>query len=54
MLLADRVALLQDGTITHIGTHRELLDSVPAYRDLLAADSDTGESASGDREAVDA
>ena len=54
VLLADRVALLQDGTITHIGTHRELLDSVPAYRDLLAADSDTGEGASGDREAVDA
>jgi ATP-binding cassette subfamily B protein len=54
VLLADRVALLQDGTITHIGTHRELLDSVPAYRDLLAADSDTGEGASGDRQAVDA
>jgi len=38
VLLADRVALLQDGTITHVGTHRELLDTVPAYRDLLAAD----------------
>jgi ATP-binding cassette subfamily B protein len=55
VLLADRVALLQDGTITHIGEHRELLASVPAYRELLAADGqDTGESASGDREAVDA
>jgi ATP-binding cassette subfamily B protein len=38
VLLADRVALLQHGTITHVGTHRELLDTVPAYRDLLAAD----------------
>ena len=35
VLLADRVALLQDGTITHVGTHRELLATVPAYRDLL-------------------
>ena len=39
-LLADRVALLQDGTITHVGDHRELLETVPAYRDLLAADAD--------------
>jgi ATP-binding cassette subfamily B protein len=38
VLLADRVALLQDGTITHVGDHRELLASVPAYRELLAAD----------------
>ncbi|MCW2764703.1 MAG: transporter, transrane region [Nocardioides sp.] len=38
VLLADRVALLQDGTITHVGDHRELLATVPAYRDLLAAD----------------
>ncbi|MGO4596595.1 ABC transporter ATP-binding protein [Terrabacter sp. 2RAF25] len=38
VLLADRVALLQGGTITHVGTHRELLDTVPAYRELLAAD----------------
>ena len=36
--LADRVALLQDGTVTHVGPHRELLDTVPAYRELLAAD----------------
>jgi ATP-binding cassette subfamily B protein len=40
VLLADKVALLQDGTITHVGDHRELLAQVPAYRDLLAADSD--------------
>ncbi len=40
VLLADKVALLQDGTITHVGTHRELLATVPAYRNLLAADAD--------------
>jgi ATP-binding cassette subfamily B protein len=40
VLLADRVALLQDGTITHVGDHRELLATVPAYRYLLAADAD--------------
>jgi ATP-binding cassette subfamily B protein len=40
VLLAYRVALLQNGTITHVGEHRELLSSVPAYRDLLAADSE--------------
>ena len=39
VLLADRVALLERGTITHVGTHRELLDGVPAYRELLAADT---------------
>jgi len=38
--LADRVALLQDGSITHIGTHSDLMATVPAYRDLLAADAD--------------
>lgn len=37
VLLADRVALLQDGVITHTGPHRELLATVPAYRELLAA-----------------
>lgn len=38
VLLADKVALLQQGTITHIGTHAELLAQVPQYRYLLAAD----------------
>jgi ATP-binding cassette subfamily B protein len=41
VLLADRVALLQDGRITHVGDHRELLASVPAYRDLLGSDADS-------------
>jgi ATP-binding cassette subfamily B protein len=38
VLLADLVALLQDGTVTHVGTHHDLLAGVPAYRTLLAAD----------------
>jgi ATP-binding cassette subfamily B protein len=40
VLLADKVALLQHGTITHVGTHAELLGQVPAYRYLLAADDE--------------
>ena len=40
VLLADKVALLQGGTITHVGRHQDLLETVPAYRDLLAGDSD--------------
>jgi ATP-binding cassette, subfamily B, bacterial len=44
VLLADRVALLDGAgsgaTITHIGTHAELLATVPQYRYLLAADDE--------------
>jgi ATP-binding cassette, subfamily B, bacterial len=40
VLLADRVALLADGGIAAVGTHRELLDTVPEYRDLLAQTSE--------------
>ncbi len=45
VLLADRVALLDridssGATITHVGTHAELLASVPRYRYLLAADDE--------------
>ncbi|MGP4053865.1 ABC transporter ATP-binding protein [Mycobacterium sp. 4D054] len=40
VLLADRVALLQNGTITHVGTHADLLSRVPEYRYLLAADDE--------------
>ena len=43
VLLADRVALLQGGTITHVGDHRVLLETVPAYRELLAADAELSE-----------
>jgi ATP-binding cassette, subfamily B, bacterial len=40
VLLADRVALLAGGTLAAVGTHSELLATVPAYRDLLAQESD--------------
>jgi len=40
VLLADRVALLSDGVIAAIGTHRELLDSEPRYRELMSAAPD--------------
>src|SRR6201999_4122395 len=40
VLLAEKVALLSEGTITHIGTHAQLLTSVPQYRYLLAADDE--------------
>ena len=38
VMLADKVALLQNGTITHVGAHSDLLAEVPAYRSLLAAE----------------
>ncbi|MBV9088314.1 MAG: ABC transporter ATP-binding protein [Mycobacteriaceae bacterium] len=44
VLLADKVALLENGTITHIGTHTELLAGVARYRYLLAADDDLDDS----------
>ncbi|HIW29901.1 MAG TPA: ABC transporter ATP-binding protein/permease [Candidatus Luteococcus avicola] len=40
VMLADRVALLQSGTISHVGTHSELLANVSEYRELLSADFD--------------
>ncbi|VEI03583.1 Putative multidrug export ATP-binding/permease protein SAV1866 [Acidipropionibacterium jensenii] len=40
VLLADRVAMLQEGTITHVGTHSQLLADVPEYRELLSAEYD--------------
>ncbi|WP_239063272.1 ABC transporter ATP-binding protein [Streptomyces sp. SID13031] len=40
VMLADQVALLEGGTITHVGTHTELLATVPAYRTLLAAEEE--------------
>ncbi|MFG1626400.1 ABC transporter ATP-binding protein [Kribbella sp. NPDC049227] len=40
VMLADKVALLQNGTITHVGTHHDLLEQVPAYRNLLAAEEE--------------
>ncbi|WP_156325533.1 ABC transporter ATP-binding protein [Nonomuraea sp. SBT364] len=40
VLLADKVALLAGGTITHVGRHQDLLNEVPEYRELLAQDAD--------------
>lgn len=40
VLLADRVALLESGTITAVGTHTDLLATVPAYRNILSAEMD--------------
>lgn len=40
VLLADKVAMLSQGRVTHIGTHAELLATVPEYRELLSADYD--------------
>ncbi|MGH7759360.1 MAG: ABC transporter ATP-binding protein, partial [Candidatus Dormibacteria bacterium] len=34
--LAQRVALLDQGTITHVGTHSRLMAEVPTYRAILA------------------
>ncbi|MSS46329.1 ABC transporter ATP-binding protein [Cutibacterium sp. WCA-380-WT-3A] len=48
VLLADRVALLEEGTITHVGTHSELLATVPEYRELLSADYDAEQGMSGE------
>jgi ATP-binding cassette, subfamily B, bacterial len=45
VLLADRVALLADGAIVAQGTHAELLETEPAYRDLMS-----GPGAGPDRE----
>jgi ATP-binding cassette subfamily B protein len=53
VLIADKVALLQDGTITHVGTHSELLASVPAYRELLSADEQLDDGGLEDRELED-
>ncbi|OKJ07608.1 ABC transporter [Kitasatospora sp. CB01950] len=40
VLLADRVALLDDGRIAAVGTHHELLQSCPAYRALMSGESE--------------
>jgi ATP-binding cassette subfamily B protein len=45
--LADRVALLEDGRITAVGTHSELLASVPSYRAVLSATADDDEELDG-------
>jgi ATP-binding cassette subfamily B protein len=41
--LADRVALLSDGEITAVGTHSQLMATVPEYRAVLSASADLEE-----------
>ncbi|MBA8793510.1 ATP-binding cassette subfamily B protein [Friedmanniella endophytica] len=43
VLLADKVALLSGGTITAVGTHSELLATVPEYQALMSAEFDDEE-----------
>jgi ATP-binding cassette subfamily B protein len=38
VLLADRVAMLVDGQIAAVGTHHELLETSPAYRELMSGE----------------
>jgi ATP-binding cassette subfamily B protein len=45
LALADRVALLADGTISAVGSHSELLESVPAYREILSQDPESAQAA---------
>ncbi len=52
VMLADKVALLQGGTITHVGTHEDLIGSVPAYHDLLAGDTDADDLESAQSQGV--
>jgi ATP-binding cassette subfamily B protein len=40
LALADRVALLDEGTIAAVGTHHELLQSQPLYRAILSQEAE--------------
>lgn len=40
VLLADRVAVLAEGRILAVGTHQELLESCPHYRELMSGQSE--------------
>ncbi|GAA0897465.1 hypothetical protein Vau01_037960 [Virgisporangium aurantiacum] len=43
IVLADRVVFVHNGRIGATGTHRDLFDTVPAYRDLVGAYDDAVE-----------
>lgn len=43
LALADRVALLADGTIVAVGTHSELMATNPTYRDILSQEAEEAE-----------
>jgi ATP-binding cassette subfamily B protein len=49
VMLADRVALLEDGRIIAVGRHTDLLAEVPAYRALLSSESELAGTAEGAR-----
>ena len=42
LALADLVAFVEDGVVVAVGTHRELLDRVPRYAQVLASDEEAG------------
>jgi ATP-binding cassette subfamily B protein len=46
LLLADRVAVIRDGRVLATGTHHDLLETEPFYREVLASDIE------GEREEV--
>ena len=43
ILTADRILILEDGVIVAQGTHGELLETSPVYRDIVASQLDTQE-----------
>ncbi|WP_052090994.1 ABC transporter ATP-binding protein [Modestobacter caceresii] len=53
VVLADRVALLEEGRITAVGRHTDLLAQVPAYRALLSSESELAGSIDADRSRTD-
>jgi ATP-binding cassette, subfamily B, bacterial len=40
LALADRVALLHEGTVVAVGTHHELMETVPLYRSILSQEAE--------------
>lgn len=48
----DRVLFLADGKVVASGSHRELLDAEPGYRELVARDAEEGADESADEEVV--
>ena len=48
VMLADRVALLEKGRVTAVGTHAELLASSAAYRHVISSFDDEPRSMSED------
>ncbi len=48
--LADRVALLENGRVTAVGTHSELMTTFPEYRSIMADPAASAAAAGGDHE----